>query len=472
MDLQNYFDEVFLVNLKRRPDRLVSVQATLRQCDWPFKWPTIFQAVDGNLVPHPHGWQSGSGAWGCMRSHQQIFEQVMMNGANSVLILEDDVCFEPDFREKVKVFLQAVPEDWDQLMLGGEHVNTNGVPMLVKPGVYRCTDCERTHCYAIRGEFLKKLYRRWISGGDFNGEVHCDWIMGRDPEMQSKHKVYAPERFLAGQERGRSDIDGGLQARKFWNPPAADLPVLYLQAPLAVLEELKHYGIHTGQHEDAATGIDSKLVNLFAETKNDPDARAEKLAKRISELQWEVASDPYLICTIWHPEASLELVKEAARGPVYEVVADNAETALEQLPPELRRPVRPVLAKACVIHLTAPRRVMDGLRATGWHNGLWLDSQTGLDKNLIRICNGQVDSDVPTTALAEVISNLQREAVGIHEGIAVIWHPRINAQMVRNATTAHVVEISANDIREALDQFADAKTNMFNRQLNGQSERH
>ena len=181
MDIKHYFDRVMLINLKRRPDRLKAVTAALRGCDWPFKWPTIFSAVDGNAIPCPNGWQSEGGAWGCMRSHQQIFEKAMMDGVKSLLILEDDVCFTSSFRKKAEDFLINVPEDWDQLMFGGEHVNTNGLPTLVKPRIYRCTDCERTHCYAIRGEFLRKLYRRWISGGDYDGEVHCDWIMGRDP---------------------------------------------------------------------------------------------------------------------------------------------------------------------------------------------------------------------------------------------------------------------------------------------------
>src|ERR1035441_4752554 len=111
MDLKCYFDRVILINLKRRPDRLNAVRVALKECDWPFKWPTIFPAVDGNAIPFPNGWQSGSGAWGCMRSHQQIFERAMMDGVKSLLILEDDACFAPDFRRKVEDFLINVPDD-------------------------------------------------------------------------------------------------------------------------------------------------------------------------------------------------------------------------------------------------------------------------------------------------------------------------------------------------------------------------
>jgi hypothetical protein len=461
MELKNYFDRVVVVNLKRRPDRLACFMAAVRESNWPFKQPVVFAAVDGNMAPPPDEWKSGAGAWGCMRSHLRILEQAMMDGVDKLLILEDDACFTDQFPQKVAEFLAVVPDDWDQLMLGGQHVNTNGNPKLVKPGVYRCTDCERTHCYAIRGEFLRKLYQRWAGVGEFSGEVHCDWIMGRNPEMQCQHKVYAPERFLVGQERGKSDIDGGLQPKKFWNPPAADLPVVLLRAPQPVMAALRQHGLHTGQHRDVFTDIDSKLFQHFLETAGDGDGRVEKLGNRISELQWEVASDPYLICTIWHPEATRDLVEQAARRPVIEVVAKTPEEALAQLPEELRRPYRPQLANAIIIHLDAPKRVMDAMRPIGWHNGYWRDPVTDLDNGLNKLCRESNDRDVRVRELAANIKAIQNDAESIYQGVAVVWHPEIDAEMVREATTARVVEIVANSIRDAADQWEEIKASVL-----------
>jgi hypothetical protein len=462
MDLKRYFDRVMLINLKRRPDRLAAITAALRECDWPFKLPIIFPAVDGDAIPCPNGWQSGGGAWGCMRSHQQIFEKAMMDGVKSLLILEDDACFTPDFRKKVEDFLINVPDDWDQLMFGGEHVNTNGLPTLVKPGIYRCTDCERTHCYAIRGEFLRKLYRRWISGGDYDGEVHCDWIMGRDPEMQCRHNVYAPERFLVGQERGRSDVDGNaLLARKFWNPPEPNLPVILLRAPQGLMTSLRQHGFHTGQHRDPFTDIDSKLLRLFADTRDDVDARIEGIANRIAALQWEVASDPFLICTIWHPEATRELVEQASRNPIVEISADTLDDALNQLPKNLRRACRPVLAKTFVIQLQAPKRIMDALRPAGWHNGYWRDGLSSVDNGLIKLCQESQDRNHRIKALVANIRTLQNEAEVIHNGIAVVWHPEIDAEMMQSATDAKVIGITAKNVQEAFDAWNDLKAGFF-----------
>ena len=444
---------------------MACLKTALRDCSWPFQQPIVFDAVDGNVVPCPHGWLSGGGAWGCMRSHQRILEEALMDGVNSLLIMEDDACFAPEFRQKAEEFLTLVPDDWDQLMFGGQHININGNPKLIKPGVYRCTDCERTHCYAVRGKFLLKLYKRWVHGGDFGGEVHCDWIMGRDPELQSRHNVYAPERFFVGQERGRSDIDGSTQKRKFWNPPPSDLPVIFLRAPQAVAAELRSYGIHTGNQRNAVTDIDSMLVDIFTETKEDPNGRIDQLKDWIMSIQWDVASDPHLICAVWHPEATLDLVKLAARGPVYDISSSTVEGVLMQLPEQLRRPRRPQLASTCIIYLEAPKRVMNGLRMRGWHNGYWLDGDTGLDNGIIRICRDFPERDRRIEALRATIKILQNEAEMIHQGVAVIWHPEMDAEMVQAATTSKVIRIFARNIRDAAEQWDDAKVTILDKPI-------
>jgi Glycosyltransferase family 25 (LPS biosynthesis protein) len=337
MNLKRYFDRAVLINLKRRPDRLVRVRQELRRCQWPFRYPEIVEAVDGSTTPRPDGWQCGRGAWGCMQSHRQVLERAIADNRNSILVLEDDVCFIDDFRNEVTEFLRVVPDDWDQLMLGGQHIGLNGRPIRVKPGVYRCTDCERTHCYAVRGEFMRKLYQRWLGGGKFDGKVHCDWIMGRDPELQFQHKVYAPEFFLAGQERDRSNINGGMQARKFWNPPAPNLPLINLHAPKPVVAALRAFGFHTGYNRNSETDLDNGLSKIFSKSNSIRGSRCKMLKEWIKLIQWEVASDPTLIGTVWHPNAIPRLVKAASLWRVYEIKANSVAEVLKQLPSTLRR---------------------------------------------------------------------------------------------------------------------------------------
>ncbi len=132
-----------------------------------------------------------------------------------------------------------------------------------------------------------------------------------------------------------------------------------------------------------------------------------------------------------------------------------------QLPLELRRPSRPALAKAFVIHLDAPKRVTDGLRKVGWHSGFCRDDETGYDKGLISICSDFPDKESRLQALATAIRTLQNEAEAIHHGVAVIWHPEIEADMVRAATTSTVIAITSKTIREAAEQWDEIKSQFY-----------
>ncbi|QJX01326.1 glycosyltransferase family 25 protein [Frigoriglobus tundricola] len=171
-------------------------------------------------VPVPEGWGAGGGAWGCMQSHRQVLERAISDQVGALLVLEDDACFRPGFRQEVERFLAAAPDDWDQLMLGGQHMAT---PRAAGPGVVRCVNCQRTHAYAIRGPFLRHLYSRWCAASG-----HCDHIMG---PMQGGYRVYAPDPFLVGQAQGPSDISGARNPAKFWVPPSADAAIALVRGP-------------------------------------------------------------------------------------------------------------------------------------------------------------------------------------------------------------------------------------------------
>jgi len=117
-----WFEDVVVVNLDRRPDRWERVQAMVAAMDWPLKPLRRARAVDGRKVGKPSWWRAGAGAWGCLQSHIQIIEQASMDGLRSVLILEDDVTFCDDFSTRLAPFLDRVPDDWHQIYLGGQHL--------------------------------------------------------------------------------------------------------------------------------------------------------------------------------------------------------------------------------------------------------------------------------------------------------------------------------------------------------------
>lgn len=199
------FDAVVVLTLRRRTERLAEFWNGVNAADWPFRRPEVFFGLDGAAVPTPDGWTSGPGAWGCLQSHRMILEKLLTAGARSALILEDDAVFCPDFRRRAGEFMANVPEDWDGMMLGGQHMEPADPVTL---GVLRCVNTQRTHAFALRRNLMESLYKLWAKA-----DTHCDHVFA---SVVRDYKVYAPHSFLVGQRSGFSDITYNQQELRYW----------------------------------------------------------------------------------------------------------------------------------------------------------------------------------------------------------------------------------------------------------------
>lgn len=317
MALWEIFDRVVLINLRRRPDRLASAREQMQRHGWPFRDVEVFEAVDGLKTGIPPGWKSNHGAWGCRMSHLRILEAALMDGVQSLLVLEDDFCVKSSFVADCERFFAELPE-WDALWLGGQHMGGNGIPF--RAGIVRAVNCQRTHAYAVKPPMMRALYALWAASSCDN---HIDWIVG---SVQRKHRVYAPAPFLFGQDRSKSDITGRENPRKFWLPPTGREPVIVLDCPREVVAALRIHGVHTGYDRDKRTDIDTGLIKVFSLSR--PESA---LRQWIIDLQWECVSEESMILAVWHPKATAELVRRCTRGPVFELRAETVEEALERL---------------------------------------------------------------------------------------------------------------------------------------------
>lgn len=121
----NYVDDIWIINLERRFDRLVAFNDA---------YPTLgevahrFAAIDGKMLQLTpaiaHLFYHNDFKWkksvlGCALSHILLWAQLACEGpsVNSYLILEDDVRFTD--RERIDQVLQDLPEDAELAYLGG-----------------------------------------------------------------------------------------------------------------------------------------------------------------------------------------------------------------------------------------------------------------------------------------------------------------------------------------------------------------
>lgn len=150
------FDKIILVNLKRRLDRRTRMLKTMSSLGLH---TVLEEAVDGKalnssqlqalgieMMPGYKDPYSGRvltrGEIGCFLSHYSIWKQVVEKGIPKVLVLEDDVRFEPRFKRRIQSIMDDVDKtqlDWDLIYVGRKRMqvqqpeqSVDGVNNLVK----------------------------------------------------------------------------------------------------------------------------------------------------------------------------------------------------------------------------------------------------------------------------------------------------------------------------------------------------
>lgn len=434
----SFFERVVVINLDRRRDRLGAMRAKLADVPDLAHWERV-RAVHGDTVGVPSYYTAGGGAWGCLRSHCRVLEDALLDGVETLLVLEDDARFCPNFSTRLREFMAKVPPDWDGLMLGGQN---HGPPpeKTGTPGVLRSANTQRTHAYAVRGgEPMKALLRLWTTA-----KGHIDHILGR---WQGRFDVYEPEEFLVGQDEGQSDIFGrGLEIR-YWSTPApvpATAPLYFLKADRPVAERLRQYGLHYGYDLDPETGRDRGLVSI--EAGGWPPDRLVAWADLIAAEAAEAGGVPAL----WHvPAPNPKFIAAKIGRPVREVEAETAETAVALIP-ELVRAKRAADTVWCWRH--GDYETLEGLKWHGFHRGHWTDDVSGLDNGLRRlVAAGRY------AGLKKLVEQLDRELHAVRRGKPLLAHPDLDVAQVRASLPGRrVVELTGPALSDILAQVEEA----------------
>ncbi|KAG7174641.1 Glycosyltransferase 25 family member-like [Homarus americanus] len=138
------FDQIYLISLVRRPERRERMKHCFDELGLDVK---TFDAVDGKklndsylrqlgvkqMTTYKDPWSKRDmtfGEIGCFLSHYFIWEDIVRNGYEKVLLFEDDIRFEPYFREKVKHMIYHANRlvDWDLIYLGRKKMKNSDEP--------------------------------------------------------------------------------------------------------------------------------------------------------------------------------------------------------------------------------------------------------------------------------------------------------------------------------------------------------
>jgi collagen beta-1,O-galactosyltransferase len=174
--MQIHFDKIYLINLKRRPDRYEKFKHQYSKSDMNHLLIQRIDGVDGSSldigkVPLSEGaraelkqitttgfrskhYQLTSGAIGCYLSHVKVWKDMMENNYKSVLIFEDDVNIPVNLMQQINKNMVYIPINWD-IILFGFHCK-----VCVPQKDHRIVEkFILLHCYAIKNECVAKILK-------------------------------------------------------------------------------------------------------------------------------------------------------------------------------------------------------------------------------------------------------------------------------------------------------------------------
>jgi GR25 family glycosyltransferase involved in LPS biosynthesis len=111
MNLTEYFQRIYVINLPQRRDRRREMARQLKMIGTGFSSPGVrlFEAVRPQA---PDGFPS-IGARGAFLSHMKILQEASAQQLQKILILEDDLDFIPDFSSRIEAVVEELErEDW------------------------------------------------------------------------------------------------------------------------------------------------------------------------------------------------------------------------------------------------------------------------------------------------------------------------------------------------------------------------
>lgn len=219
------YDKVYLINLKRRPDRLENFLKYYRKSDMKSQKVIKFDAIDGSMLDvskipltelakaelqqlnttgfRTKHYQLTKGAIGCYLSHVKIWENIMKNEYGITLVFEDDAQVPEDLNQKIHEEMKYIPDDWDIILYG-----------------YVCKKCMKydkyneverfmlTHCYMIKKSAIVKIMK---SNTLFPITQQIDALMS---ELSPILNIYSVRDKLVKQFESRTDIQAPLISKE------------------------------------------------------------------------------------------------------------------------------------------------------------------------------------------------------------------------------------------------------------------
>lgn len=142
--LNDFFDHIYVVSLKRSEERHVLLKENLSGLKYEIYWGVDGKNLDQKKLESENIYHSGLTQLlrkkdgvnpkdmslpkiGCALTKAKIYKDIVRNNYEKALILEDDILFDTSKNDYVSQALQELPDNWD-LLYFGYWGNTKPIP--------------------------------------------------------------------------------------------------------------------------------------------------------------------------------------------------------------------------------------------------------------------------------------------------------------------------------------------------------
>ena len=176
-NLFDYFERVAIIHLPERKDRYRSLTRELAGVGVDILSSKV--SIPAPPMPADANGFPSRGVYGNFLSHLEIIERAYSDGADSVLVLEDDAIFSKAFHNNQSKIVKCLRENrWDQVFIG--HSIAQTLPTSPSGLVRFQGSFFWAHCYAVHRQVMPRLtaYMRSTiereAGDPLGGKLYID----------------------------------------------------------------------------------------------------------------------------------------------------------------------------------------------------------------------------------------------------------------------------------------------------------
>lgn len=210
MGLWEIFDQVYLINLPERKDRLRDSKSELESMGFDYKNSNSFTLFSAIKPAEKAGFPS-RGAQGCFRSHLGVLKDAIDKKYDCILVLEDDLEFLASSNKVLDDYAMSIKkEEWDVLYVGHFRKAPDTINKLYEIEPVQGLRCSQAIAYRLSAltqlvPFLELMLTRPVGHPD-GGPMDVDGAFSTFRKNNPHIRTLLANPSLIGQRSSSSDI--------------------------------------------------------------------------------------------------------------------------------------------------------------------------------------------------------------------------------------------------------------------------